>query len=263
MAIIEKAVASLDELVRETLLASRGLPKDRFLWFRGVTSDKHLLIPKIMREHHPFDRVREREERLLTRFRQRSMAYWKEGYGQDAWDHLFAMQHYGLPTRLLDWSENLMVAVFFALQKHANLPDQPDDVPVVWALDPIAWNRNTPHLLGYGDTIHVLTTANEEVDSYKPFTNKKMTRFPLALFGSHNSGRIVAQRGTFFMWGNEVKSIEDFLAEEVKCDAWRFRLEMDPREMFKDVQSIGFTETMIFPEMSYLAEELTRLEGWR
>ena len=30
------------------------------------------------------------------------------------WEILFDMQHYGLPTRLLDWSENLGIATFFA-----------------------------------------------------------------------------------------------------------------------------------------------------
>lgn len=56
-----------------------------------------------------------REERLLTRFRQRILPFWPAGYPQDDREHLFVMQHNGVPTRLLDWSENFFVGLFFAI----------------------------------------------------------------------------------------------------------------------------------------------------
>lgn len=41
-------------------------------------------------------------------------------------------QHYGMPTRLVDWSQSLYVAVFFALSK---MVDCSDGMVAVWALD--------------------------------------------------------------------------------------------------------------------------------
>lgn len=156
-----------------------------------------------------------------------------------------------------------MVAAFFALYNQDLSEENSECRPLLWCLDPVSWNRSTPSLSGYGDTIHVLTTVNEEADAYKPLTVKKRIKYPVAIFGSHNSERIVAQRGTFFVWGNDSRTLEDFAESEVDCSLWKFRLDAKPAEFFQDIQRIGFTETMIFPEMTYLAEELSRMEGWR
>ena len=84
-----------------------------------------------MREGKAINQIFERERRLLTRFRQRSLAYWPAGYPQTDWEQLFAMQHYGMPTRLLDWSENLFVAAYFAMGAPI---DNAASNPVVWCI---------------------------------------------------------------------------------------------------------------------------------
>jgi hypothetical protein len=82
-------------------MIARELPPDTFWWFRGLARGDHWLIPKIMRDGKTVEQIFERERRLLTRFRQRSMAFWPAGYPQNDWEYLFAMQHVGFPTRLL------------------------------------------------------------------------------------------------------------------------------------------------------------------
>lgn len=264
MAIVEFEIKNLSCLVEKILEIQQEIPDGHRLWFRGIGNHKHKLLPKIMRNGKASEDVFEREKRLVTRFRQRSMAYWPEGYPQDDWEHLFAMQHYGLSTRLLDWSENLFIATFFAVSYTPHTDAEAEKItPILWCMDPIRWNRSMPGLSEYGDIIQVLTTADDETEAYRPETSKRRSRSPVAMYGAHNSGRIIAQRGTFTVWGAETKEMEVFAESAEKTLLWKIKLTGDREGLYRDLQSLGFSETMIFPDLPSLAQELERVEGWR
>lgn len=263
MAVVEIKVGSLHELIERVLSLRSSLPNEHFLWYRGVGCGEYRTLPKLMRDEKNWDLVTERERRLLTRFRQRSLAYWKEGYPQSEWEHLFAMQHYGVPTRLLDWSENLLVAAYFSLlPSNRSHKHEGSCIPIILCIDPVSWNRSMPTLADYGDAIRILTTADDDLEAYRPGTTKKPLRSPVAMFGAHNSDRIVAQRGTFMVWGSEPKPLEHF-ATSHSADLWRISFTSDREALFRDLQMLGVSETMVFPELSSLADELARTEGWR
>jgi len=255
----QEEVDGLVGLMTKALAIARERPAGSFLWFRGVSQGDHQLLPKIMRDGKTVEQVFERERRLLTRFRQRSMAYWPAGHAQNDWEHLFAMQHFGMPTRLLDWTENLFVAAHFAVT-----PAVQDNsiLSAVWCLDPIVWNRAMPVLSEFGNSIHVLTTSDDEVESYRPETTKRRNRSPVAIFGTHNSQRIVAQRGTFMIWGNDARSLEAF-ANETTATLWKLSIRGNRDELRRDLALLGFGETMVFPELTALATEMSATEGWR
>ncbi|WP_350340486.1 FRG domain-containing protein [Paenibacillus hexagrammi] len=50
------------------------------------------------------------------------------------------MQHYGVPTRLLDWSREALVALLFALGVPTSDIEKTSD-KVVWVLDPVTLNK--------------------------------------------------------------------------------------------------------------------------
>lgn len=98
--------------------------------FRGVTEAKHGLVPKIGREKtrklkpvsgSNTDRVRipyrtEDERAVLAMFRQQARAH-LQSPPQSEFEWLAIAQHFGLPTRLLDWTNSLLVAAWFAVER--------------------------------------------------------------------------------------------------------------------------------------------------
>lgn len=260
MPLERKEVDGIEGLLSEVLSITRNLEAGSFLWYRGLPKQSFGLSPTIMRAGKTAPQVFDREKRLLTRFRQRSLPYWPSGYPQNDWEHLFAMQHHGIPTRLLDWSENLFVATHFAL---SNPDNNENELPALWCVDPIRWNRSTPVLSEYGDLIQVLTTSDDDIDPYRPETQKRRNKSPVAIFGTHNSKRIVAQRGTFMIWGEDTRPLEDFVPEMPQAQLWQLAIRGDREALARDLAALGFGETMVFPELTALATELSRAEGWR
>ena len=82
--------------------------------YRGVTNASYELVPKIGRDKTQDDaQVQNREHLLFNAFKRRAPAFLVREPKSD-WDWLFLCQHHGLPTRLLDWTQNPLVALYFA-----------------------------------------------------------------------------------------------------------------------------------------------------
>lgn len=268
MGVIERAVSSIEEIVSVTLKIGRDLGGERSLWHRGHTCPDHVLKASLPRQLDDSKRLLPMEQRLITRFRQRSLPYWPAGYPQNDWEQLFAMQHHGLPTRLLDWSENLFVALYFASLRHEHVVEGEEMgcSPVLWILDPIGWNQQAQQLKGFTD-VGILNTDADDLKPYKPYMptadTELMRRYPqpLAIYGAHNSPRITAQRGTFTITGDSLDAMESFTEDHKAQALWKFTLDFPRRQLQQDLASLGFSESMIFPDLASVAREVTAMEG--
>ncbi len=237
------------------------------LWFRGCKKSTYKLTPTLFR-HKDIDNVEkllELENRLLTRFSQRALPFLPGGLPESNWERMFLMQHYGVPTRLLDWTENAFVALWFALS-HANASNRNEGDATVWILNPAEWNREVFAHISYPGG--VLSTADELLNPYKPqmqdARRSTMNNAPVALYGTHNSPRIVAQRGVFTVAGQSLDPLESFSNPEHHTGSL-IRIDIPERSRDRiliDLRSTGFSESMIFPDLDGLARELSHKEGF-
>lgn len=103
-------------------------------WWRGHGDSSWRLIPSVWRDPEPMERY---EANLAAKFALRAPTrHPRCPPPGDLAGWLFLMQHYRLPTRLLDWTESPLIALYFAVTD----PAQRDGA--LWALDPFMFNRD-------------------------------------------------------------------------------------------------------------------------
>lgn len=233
------------------------------LWFRGAGDIKHKLVPTLYR--HPKVKTQsgleDLQRQLMNRFRQRSIPHHNRNLNDD-WEAFFFMQHYGVPTRLLDWTENSLTALHFALM--AARSRRAKHAAAVWVLDPVTWNETALKHMSYKGG--PLTAGDDPLNGYAPrATGKAMSNFPVAIYGAHNSPRIVAQQGAFTIFGSSRNAMAglietgDFPKAALSCIVIRA-----PRiaSMRDSILRQGITETVVFPDLEGLARETKRHFGF-
>ena len=214
-------------------------------WFRGVTRFEYGLKPGIYRAESEVDN--ESEYRLD--FQAKAVPYLDEALIKPAtdWDWYLLMQHYGLPTRLLDWTEGSLIALYFAVMEDSTQQDA-----AVWVLDPFWLNEKVARM---GDWLRTVG----ELQGYlpKPYGGPVRRRQPIAMEPPWNSKRINAQRGMFTVHGSQQKGIEEY--SRMKGHLFQLRIKRNAMpQIRRELYAAGIRESMLFPELGRIASELKR-----
>ncbi len=253
MAIITKAARSLPEFLRVVSLLS---DKWEGPWFRGHDRAAYPLIPKRYR-YRQID-----EDEIRSEFKRRMSQLIVGSPPRTEWERYFLMQHYGLPTRLLDWSEGALLALHFALITNNRRSDA-----AVWVLDPFWLNGAVianDKLLPDPDDPRDKELLGKYLPDPFPTKKLRLPDLPIALQPPHIDRRIAAQLSSFTLHGREPYGLE--LAAGKTAAARLAKINI-PRacvkRMLEQMLDAGITETTVYPDLQGLSLELTRLHASR
>lgn len=130
-------VDSLGKLVDEVARLSESFD-DGLLWFRGHKDASWNVVPSVWRHGD-----KKKEVSIAHQFRAWAQHRMQSHPPYDAWaEWLSTMQHYGLPTRLLDWSTSPLVATYFALEYLLDDPTKKPTDAAIWVLRPALLNKS-------------------------------------------------------------------------------------------------------------------------
>ena len=202
--------------------------KKKYILFRGQSCDEPLL-PKIGRGS--VSNIEQIEREIISDFKSLSIPY-RDFVPQNDWDYLAQAQHYGLRTRLLDWTSSPLIALWFTLCKK----EEGSDHGVVWIFE-----VPPKDIISTIDDITLFKGGRTK--AYRP---------------NHISRRITAQQGWFtvhkitqgkFIPLNKNKNYSNCLE--------RIKIPYNLYSTFSDIISFyGINKSTLFPEMEYLCQFL-------
>ncbi len=225
-------------------------------WYRGVASVSFRLIPSSYRKTiWKYDTAAADE--IRGEFGRRAIPFLNDCRFLSEGELYFVMQHYGLPTRLLDWTEGLLMALFFAIREIKT--GEKGFTPCIWMLNPWWLNEKSVNKRN----LFYSKFRDEEIESKEvvcPYLRERsLPRHPIAVLPPHMDRRIVAQKSVFTIHGALADGFRDLCSLHKDSQLAKIRLNGDQVETFRDqLFNTGITETSLFPDLEGLAREIRR-----
>jgi len=198
----------------------------KIMIYRGLKSVNFTLLPKIgYLIPTSSSRSKEKNEKEILRlFKEKALPY-LDFIPANNWDWLAIGQHHGLPTRLLDWTRNPLVACYFAVEEECG------DDSVIYA---------------YHNKSYISIEKHPE-----PFEYNKVGKF----IPRHLTPRIAAQAGLFTIHSDPYKPFESDEIEKIIIPN-RIRLDLK-----WTLNQYGIERFSLFPGLDGLANHIKWLRS--
>jgi hypothetical protein len=230
-----------NDFLNEVRKAESELGNPREVWYRGHSSEKWDLVPSLMRVP---DYITKEKELFLEFKKTASRLFEKRN---NDWETLFDMQHYWIPTRLLDWTTVMGVAIAFIL--HNDYGDSENSA--LYVLDPVKLNR----VSGRDDIINVPEDKGFDYKSIYWERRPVQIEKPLAIRPPQQSDRLRAQKGVFTVHG----TLESGFEQAVAGCFIKIILPSEAKKEAKDfLKWANLDEYTIYPDIVGMAHHIKR-----
>jgi hypothetical protein len=235
-----KTIRSVADLLAEL----RGNLPEEIVWYRGHRVTSWMLLPSIARAPRSVDA----ELTVLKRFKQNAYPFLRSPPFTE-WEWLFFLQHYGAPTRLLDWTDSPLIGLYFAVE---NSEDDASD-GCVWALRPTRLNR-IARLIPSHPLDVPLFGQDKELDNYLPshvlLTPGMESNTPAAGIAPRQFERMVAQMGSFTIIHKDQTPLESLDGDHLE----QYLIPAASKQAIRtELQHLRVTRLTIFPELTNVA----------
>jgi hypothetical protein len=242
-------------------------------WYRGHSKVFGNLTPRIFRERKTIPElmygrpIHEVELKTIGNFKRYAPSMNIQlPQEDDTLGWLFIMQHHDFSTRLLDWTESILIASFFSVTEDKNEDGEIFSI-FPWALNKMYNMNGLP--LPKSKILQFL--ANEPLhtkpsDLIKEIGLKEIPKYPMAFLPPLSLPRMTAQMSAFTIHPKPSKtnSIEDLLTN--KKELCRYII---PHSIKNDIEKklayLGISYRTLFPDLEGLSKSFKREEryyGW-
>ena len=233
-----KKVRSVEVLIKNLREHLKDLKEP--IWFRGHAS-------KTWKLESSFDRLggTKNERDLINNFKKHATLILEKNIASNGFEWLFLMQHYGVPTRLLDWTESPLFALYFVVNDSKFY----DEDGFLWALLPTKLNQAAGYSYSHPNIIP--SFDDEDLGSYSPKTLLELggrgPDYPIAAIATRNNRRMQAQLSVFTISSGRDHPIDQIADQK---HVWKYEVPAESKkEILEELKCLAINEFSLFPEL--------------
>ena len=230
-------------------------------WFRGHSETYGELVPGAFRKNNLGIFNSSKETTFTEEFKRQAPAF--SDFIPEEINHLewlFIMQHYGCPTRLLDWSQNILVALYFIVKSNFKKDGE------LWIIEPEILNEISKRDFKIANTSdpYVKQLASQAFlrNDEESFTDNLVIKHPVALFPPMRFPRMINQSSVFTIHPFPDKEFDveyDSLSAALGGGEFIFKYKIPSickKKLLSNLSALGINEHTLFPNLDSLSKSI-------